>query len=96
MAETIIDKGSYAVVLELVNIYTKKAFAAKCIDQKKILDKPNAPVKHTHTVFTASTVIRNTDHEATVSYWTPQHPKTTGVVYRKHELLHRNGTRTGW
>jgi calcium-dependent protein kinase len=44
MAETIIDKGSYAVVLELINIYTKKAFAAKCIDQKKILDKPNAPV----------------------------------------------------
>lgn len=52
-AETIIDKGSYATVLksiifkvlELINLKTRKSYAAKCIDQKKILDKHNAPVR---------------------------------------------------
>ena len=53
-AISIIDKGSYArvvilgdpdlQVLELAEVMTNKPYAAKCIDQKKILEKLNAMV----------------------------------------------------
>ncbi|KAM3137052.1 hypothetical protein pb186bvf_010780 [Paramecium bursaria] len=38
-AETVLGRGSYATVLELTHIVSQKQYAAKCIDQQRILEK---------------------------------------------------------
>ncbi|CAD8165825.1 unnamed protein product [Paramecium octaurelia] len=40
-AESVLGRGSYATVLELTNLFTKKQYAAKCIDQQRINEKKN-------------------------------------------------------